>query len=217
VGRRQGLDQVICMTPEGIMNEQAGSFAGLDRYACRKAVVEALDTAGLLEKTEKHVHQVGHHDRCGHIIEPYLSRQWFLKMDKLAAPAVRAVVEGDIKLFPERWVGVYDNWMSNIRDWCITLLGTSDPRLVLRCLRRGDRRAHRTGTMPRLRWRPAIPGGGCPRYLVQQLAVDLFSAGLARQDHGPGKIPSDLGSGHRTGYHLFLGCPDDHGQLRVQR
>jgi len=120
VGRRQDLDQVICMTPEGIMNEHAGSFAGLDRYACRKAVVEALDTAGLLEKTEKHVHQVGHHDRCGHIIEPYLSRQWFLKMDELAAPAIRAVAAGDIQLFPERWVGVYDNWMSNIRDWCIS-------------------------------------------------------------------------------------------------
>ena len=120
VGRRHDLAQVICMTPTGIMNEHAGTFEGVDRYECREAVVEALDTAGLLEKTEKHVHQVGHHDRCGHIIEPYLSRQWFLKMDELAAPAVRAVAEGDIQLFPERWVGVYDNWMNNIRDWCIS-------------------------------------------------------------------------------------------------
>ncbi len=120
VGRRQDLEQVICMTPAGIMNEQAGAFAGLDRNECRKQVVAALEKKGLLDKIEKHVHQVGHHDRCGHVIEPYLSRQWFLKMDKLAEPAVRAVAEREIKLFPERWVGVYDNWMNNIRDWCIS-------------------------------------------------------------------------------------------------
>ncbi|MEN8005657.1 MAG: valine--tRNA ligase [Candidatus Krumholzibacteriota bacterium] len=120
VGRRHDLEQVICMTPAGVMNEQAGAFAGLGRSECRQAVVEALDKDGLLDKTEKHVHQVGHHDRCGHVIEPYLSRQWFLKMDELAAPAVKAVAEGEIKLFPERWVGVYDNWMNNIRDWCIS-------------------------------------------------------------------------------------------------
>ena len=120
VGRRHDLEQVICMTPAGVMNEQAGSFAGLGRQECREAVVAALDAEGLLEKIEKHVHQVGHHDRCGHVIEPYLSRQWFLKMEELAAPAVRAVAEGDIKLYPERWVGVYDNWMNNIRDWCIS-------------------------------------------------------------------------------------------------
>ena len=120
VGRRQDLEQVICMSPAGIMNEQAGSFAGLDRYECRKAVVAALEKDGLLDKIEKHVHQVGHHDRCGHVIEPYLSRQWFLKMDQLAEPAVRAVADKEITLFPERWVGVYDNWMGNIRDWCIS-------------------------------------------------------------------------------------------------
>jgi valyl-tRNA synthetase len=120
VGRRHDLAQVICMTPSGVMNEQAGPFEGLDRYECRKAAVEALEAEGLLDKVEKNVHQVGHHDRCGHIIEPYLSRQWFLKMDELAAPAVKAVAEGDIKLFPERWIGVYDNWMNNIRDWCIS-------------------------------------------------------------------------------------------------
>jgi len=120
VGRRNGLAQIVCMTPDAKMNGEAGEFEGLDRYECRKAVVEALTSAGLLEKTEKHVHQVGHHDRCGAVIEPYLSRQWFLKMDDLAVPAVQAVQDGDIRLFPERWVGVYNNWMSNIRDWCIS-------------------------------------------------------------------------------------------------
>ncbi len=120
VGRRHGLEQVICMTPAAVMNEAAGQFCGLDTAACRKATVEAMDQAGLLAKVEKHMHQVGHHDRCGHVIEPYLSKQWFLKMDELAAPAVDAVNNGDITLFPDRWVGVYHNWMSNIRDWCIS-------------------------------------------------------------------------------------------------
>ena len=120
VGRRHDLPQVVCMTPAGVMNEQAGGFAGLDRYACRERTVAALEEAGLLAKVEKHVHQVGHHDRCGTVIEPYLSRQWFLKMEDLAAPAVRAVEDGAITLYPERWVGVYHNWMRNIRDWCIS-------------------------------------------------------------------------------------------------
>jgi valyl-tRNA synthetase len=120
VGRRHDLPQVVCMTPAGVMNEQAGRFAGLDRYACRKETVAALEAEGLLDKVEKHVHQVGHHDRCGAVIEPYLSRQWFLRMDKLAEPAVKAVETGEITLYPERWVGVYNNWMRNIRDWCIS-------------------------------------------------------------------------------------------------
>jgi len=153
VGRRHDLEQVICMTPAGIMNEQAGSFAGLDRTECRQAVVAALEKDGLLDKTEKHMHQVGHHDRCGHIIEPYLSRQWFLKMDELAGPAIKAVAEGEIKLYPDRWVGVYDNWMNNIRDWCISRQLWWGHRIpVWYCDDCGARQ------MPRLRKRRADPG-----------------------------------------------------------
>ncbi len=120
VGRRNNLPQIICMTPQAIMNEQAGKFEGLERYACRKAAVAELKELGLLEKVEKNVHQVGHHDRCGHVIEPYLSKQWFLRMDKLAEPAIQAVQDGEVSLYPERWIGVYNNWMTNIRDWCIS-------------------------------------------------------------------------------------------------
>jgi valyl-tRNA synthetase len=120
VGRRHGLPQVICMDERAVMNEAAGRFVGLDRGACREAAVAALTVEGLLEKVEPHVHQVGHHDRCGTVIEPYLSRQWFLRMHELAGPAIQAVDDGTIKLYPERWVGVYHNWMRNIRDWCIS-------------------------------------------------------------------------------------------------
>lgn len=120
VGRRHDLPQVVCMTPSAIMNAEAGEFEGQERYECRKNLLAKLEAEGLLVKVEKNVHQVGHHDRCGHVIEPYLSKQWFLRMDKLAEPAVDAVRDGEITLFPERWIGVYNNWMKNIRDWCIS-------------------------------------------------------------------------------------------------
>jgi len=120
IGRRHGLPQVICMDERGVMNEEAGRLAGLDRYAARDEAVKQLEAEGLLAKVEEHVHQVGHHDRCGNVIEPYLSRQWFLRMESLAGPAIRAVDEGTITLLPERWVGVYHNWLRNIRDWCIS-------------------------------------------------------------------------------------------------
>ncbi len=120
VGKRHDLPQIICMDEHGVMNEQAGDLAGLDRDEARVRTVAALEAAGLLAKIEKHVHQVGQHDRCGTVIEPYLSKQWFLRMEDLAAPAVKAVEDGAVTLFPERWIGVYHNWMRNIRDWCIS-------------------------------------------------------------------------------------------------
>lgn len=120
VGKRHDLPQVICMDEHGVMNGSAGEFAGLDRDEARQRTITALEDQGLLSKVEKNVHQVGHHDRCGTVIEPYLSKQWFLRMEDLAAPAVKAVEDGTITLFPDRWVGVYNNWMRNIRDWCIS-------------------------------------------------------------------------------------------------
>ncbi len=120
VGRRQNLPQVVCMDEHGVMNAAAGGLAGLDRFEAREATLQALRKQGFSDGEEKNVHQVGHHDRCGNVIEPYLSRQWFLRMGDLAKPAVQAVADGTVKLQPERWVGVYHNWMDNIRDWCIS-------------------------------------------------------------------------------------------------
>jgi len=120
VGRRNDLERVICMDEHAVMNDNAGKYSGMDRFECRKAVLIDLESEGFYDGDEKNINQVGHHDRCHTIIEPYLSRQWFLKMDELAAPAVSAVKDGTVKLHPERWVGVYDNWMGGIRDWCIS-------------------------------------------------------------------------------------------------
>ncbi|HNT52226.1 MAG TPA: class I tRNA ligase family protein, partial [Candidatus Syntrophosphaera sp.] len=103
------------------MNAAAGAdFEGMDRYACREKVVNMLTAQGLLAKTEKHEHAVGHCYRCDTVIEPYLSDQWFVKMKPLAGRAIEAVESGAVRFQPERWTKVYMHWMNNIRDWCIS-------------------------------------------------------------------------------------------------
>lgn len=120
MGRRHNLEQVIVMDEGGVMNELAGKFKGMDRFAARTAIVEELGELGLLEKIEDHQLAVGHCERCKTIIEPYLSDQWFVKMKPLAEKAIEAVKSGALRFTPNRWVGVYLHWMENIRDWCIS-------------------------------------------------------------------------------------------------
>jgi valyl-tRNA synthetase len=120
VAKRHGLPAVIVMDETAKMNDQAGPFAGLDRFEARKKVLERLKEMGLLEKEEEHATPVGHCDRCDTIIEPYLSEQWFVKMKPLAAPALDSVKSGRVKFNPERWSKLYLDWMENIQDWCIS-------------------------------------------------------------------------------------------------
>jgi len=120
IGGRHGLQPVNVMHPDGKMNENAGKYAGKDRFECRRQLVEFLETAGLIEKIIDHPHAVGHCYRCDTVVEPRLSLQWFVKMKPLAHPALEAVKTGRITFIPERWNGVYLDWMENIRDWCIS-------------------------------------------------------------------------------------------------
>lgn len=121
VGQRHKLPQINVMTVSATMSDDApAKYRGMDRFEARKAVVKDLEAAGLLVKVEDHVLAVGRCYRCETIIEPYLSDQWFVKMKPLAEPALRVVLDGTIKFHPERWVKVYDHWMTNIRDWCIS-------------------------------------------------------------------------------------------------
>lgn len=121
IGQRHGLEKLIVMDTSGNMNDRVPSkYRGLDRYECRKEVLRDLEKERLLEKTEPHVHSVGHCYRCDTVIEPYLSDQWFVKMKPLAEKALPAVMSGRVKFYPERWTKVYENWMTNIRDWCIS-------------------------------------------------------------------------------------------------
>ena len=120
MGKRHKLEFVNVMRPDGVLNQRAGKFEGMDRFEAREAIVEELRQLKLLEKTEPHTHAVGHCYRCHTVVEPYLSKQWFVKMGPLAKPAIEAVRKGKIKFYPSRWTKVYLNWMENIRDWCIS-------------------------------------------------------------------------------------------------
>lgn len=120
LGLRHKLPVINVLAGDMTINENGGKFAGMDRFAARKAVVAELESEGLLVKIEPHSHAVGHCQRCRTIIEPIASRQWFVKIAPLAAPAVDAVKDGSISIVPERFTKVYLNWMENIRDWCIS-------------------------------------------------------------------------------------------------
>ena len=120
ISQRHNLAPINVMNEDGTMNENAGKYAGYDRFKCRKTLVDELKQLGLLEKIEDHEHAVAHCQRCDTIIEPYLSQQWFVKIKPLAEPALKAVQRGRIKFHPDKWVKNYTIWMENIRDWCIS-------------------------------------------------------------------------------------------------
>ncbi|MCD8372169.1 MAG: valine--tRNA ligase [Clostridia bacterium] len=120
VGLRHNLEVVKVMNDDGTMNELAGKYCGMDRYECRKAVVEDLKASGNLVKTEPHTHSVGHCYRCHSTVEPIVSKQWFVKMEPLARPAINAVMDKKTTFVPERFAKTYYNWMENVKDWCIS-------------------------------------------------------------------------------------------------
>lgn len=120
VGRRHNLPIINVMEEDGRINAEGGKYAGLSREEARQAIVQDLEAGDFLVKTEAMVHQVGHCYRCHTIIEPRLSKQWFVAMEKLAQPAIEAVKTGAIQFVPERFTKVYDNWMENVRDWNIS-------------------------------------------------------------------------------------------------
>ncbi len=121
VGRRHGLEMPIILDTEARVQAPAPEkYIGLDRYAAREAVIADLEEQGYLVKVEEHTHSVGYCHRTNAQIEPYLSTQWFLKMEPLAKRAIEVVRNGEIKFVPDRWGKVYFQWMENIRDWCIS-------------------------------------------------------------------------------------------------
>lgn len=117
VGRRHNLAMPLCMNDDGTMNEMAGKYQGMDRFACREALINDLKESGLFDHLEKIVHSVGHSERTGVVVEPRLSKQWFVKMDVLT----RQVLENkEYEFVPERFNGTLKNWLTNIQDWCIS-------------------------------------------------------------------------------------------------
>ena len=120
VGKRHHLEEINIMNDNATINENGGKYAGLDRMEARRRIVEDLDALGLLVKIEDYSHNVGTHERCHTTVEPLIKKQWFVKMDELIKPAVRAVKEGEIRLVPKSAENRYFNWTDNIRDWCIS-------------------------------------------------------------------------------------------------
>lgn len=120
VGLRHDLAQIKVLNDDATMNHYAGKYEGMDRYECRKQMIKDLDEMGLLVKVEDHSHNVGQCYRCGTTVEPIISKQWFVKMNSLAQPAIDAVKKKDTEFVPEHFEKVYFHWLENIRDWCIS-------------------------------------------------------------------------------------------------
>ena len=154
IGERHKLPHVIVIDFNGRMTPQAGPYAGLDRFEARKKIVEDLEAQGLLEKTEAYRLAAAICYRCGTIVEPLVSEQWFMKMKDMAARAADATRTGKVKIFPASWEKPYLNWLDNIRDWCISrqnLVGPPDPGVLLQKqanVPRSRRSRNRTKTCP---------------------------------------------------------------------
>lgn len=120
VGQRHHLEQICILNDDGTISAQGGQYAGMERYAARKAIVRDLEEQGFLVSIEPHSHNVGTHDRCHSVVEPMIKPQWFVKMDELAGPAVEVLKNGELNFYPERYGKIYLHWMENIKDWCIS-------------------------------------------------------------------------------------------------
>ncbi|RIK06826.1 MAG: valine--tRNA ligase [Acidobacteria bacterium] len=120
IGERHGLEIISIFDNDAVVNENGGAFCGQGRFEAREAVKSALEEAGLLVSVEQYVHSVGHCQRCSTQVEPIVSKQWFVKVRPLSDPALEAVLGGQTKFVPERWVKVFKDWLENIRDWCVS-------------------------------------------------------------------------------------------------
>ncbi|MFC2045573.1 valine--tRNA ligase [Chloroflexota bacterium] len=189
VAQRQELPLINILNPDATMNENAGPYVGLDRYACREAILTDLEGDGLLEKTEPYSHSVGHCSRCRTVVEPMASKQWFVKTQPLAQPAVDAVLNERITIIPQHMTKVYLNWMENIHDWCISR---------------------------QLWWGHRIPVwycSGCGELTVTvEDATSCQHCGSANIEQDPDVLDTWFSSALWT--HSTLGWPDDTADLR---
>ena len=122
LAKKYHLAMPICMHPDGTMNEMAHKYEGMDRFACRKALVADFEQDGVVDHIEQHMHQVGHSERTGVIVEPYLSKQWFVRMEPLAAEVLKnqTIADQKINFYPQRFEKTFHQWLENIEDWCIS-------------------------------------------------------------------------------------------------
>ncbi len=120
IGQRHGLEVIDALNPNGTLSKKAQFYVGQDRFAARKQIAKDLEAQGLLVKVEEMQNKVGHSERTDAVVEPRLSEQWFLNMQEISKPALKHVLNGDIKVYPEKFINTYRHWMENVRDWCIS-------------------------------------------------------------------------------------------------
>ena len=191
------------------MTAEAGEYAGLDRFEARKRVIARLEEEGRLVKTEPHVYNLGHCQRCDTVIEPYLSTQWFVKIQPLADPAIAAVETGDVRFVPESWTKTYFAWMRDIHDWCISRQLWWGHRIpAFTCANGHVTVADEDPTACGECGSTELDAGpGRPRYLVLVPALALLGLRLARGDGGPEEFLSDRRPRHRATTSSSSGWP----------
>ncbi len=189
IAQRHDLPLINILNNDASMNNNAGPYAGMDRFSCREKIVADLEKAGLLVKIEPYNHSIGHHERCHTIVEPIASKQWFVKIEPLAKSAIAAVAEGRINIIPEHYSKVYLNWMENIHDWCISR---------------------------QLWWGHRIPVWYCRECKAVIVAVDELKScpkcGSTNIEQDPDVLDTWFSSGLWP--HSTLGWPDDTEDLR---
>jgi valyl-tRNA synthetase len=222
LGKKHTLETIDILEPNGTLSAAAQLYVGEDRFVVRKKIAKQLEAEGFLVKTEDIKNKVGYSERTDAVIEPRLSLQWFVKMSELAKPALDVVMDGTVKLHPQKFTNTYRHWMENVRDWCIS-----------RQLWWGQRIPR--GTTMRVTWPCAGPkrkrspihfrtkhqrheaGRGCHGHLVQQLALAhqrvRWVQGSGQRRHQV--LLPDERSGDRTGDPLLLGGAHDHGRRGV--
>ena len=218
VARRHGLPSVRVIDESGAMTRDAGAFAGMDRFACRDAVVAKLAEEGLLVREEPYLHNIGHCYRCRTVVEPSESMQWFVKTKPLAAPAIRAVREGETRIVPAQWEKTYYEWMENIHDWCISRQIWWGHRIpAFHCRACGK-------TMVEIRPADAVrgvrgdrhpAGRGRSRHLVLLRPLAVLDPRVARKDGGSRTVLPHVRAGDGIRHPLLLGRADDDDGDRV--
>ena len=214
-GLRHNLPQINVMDEHARMNANAGAYAGLDRFEARKRVLADLQEQGFLVGEKDHTLSLGKCERCGTVVEPRLSEQWFIKIKPLADRARAAVESGEITIVPENYRTIYLNWMNNIHDWCVSRQlwwGHRIPAWTCGRLQRGHCRARGAGEVYEVR-REGRAGCGCARYMVFVGVVAVYDAGLAGEDARSGGFLSDDAANHGVRDSFLLGGAHDHVRL----
>ncbi len=215
-GKRHNLPQIDVMDLHARMNENAGAYKGLDRYEAREAVLADLKEQGFLVAEKDYTVPLGKCDRCGTVVEPRLSEQWFVKIEPLAKKAIAAVESGEITITPENYKQIYLNWMYNIHDWTISRQLWWGHRIpVWHCgdCERGDCGARDAGEVSEVRQREAGAGYGRARHLVLVGPAAVHDAGLAGEDARPGGVLSDDAADYGLRDPVLLGGAHDHVRL----